>query len=66
MPPKKAAGEYDAGATFHRIRITLTTSKSVANLEKVSTIFSHYLYRVLRDVMLRGWIRCCSCESRLG
>jgi len=36
MPPaKKAAGEYDAGATFHRIRITLTTSKSVANLEKV-------------------------------
>ena len=34
-PPKKAAGEYDAGATFHRIRITLTTSKSVANLEKV-------------------------------
>uniref|UniRef100_A0A7S0Z292 Small ribosomal subunit protein uS10 domain-containing protein n=1 Tax=Hemiselmis tepida TaxID=464990 RepID=A0A7S0Z292_9CRYP len=35
MPPKKAAGEYDAGATFHRIRITLTTSKSVTNLEKV-------------------------------
>lgn len=35
VPAKKAAGEYDAGATFHRIRITLTTSKSVANLEKV-------------------------------
>jgi hypothetical protein len=35
MPAKKAAGEFDSSATFHRIRITLTTSKSVQNLEKV-------------------------------
>jgi hypothetical protein len=33
-PAKKAADGPDA-AGVHRIRITLTTSKSVANLEKV-------------------------------
>mmetsp|Transcript_1323 Transcript_1323/g.2208 ORF Transcript_1323/g.2208 Transcript_1323/m.2208 type:complete len:125 (-) Transcript_1323:263-637(-) len=34
-PAKKAADGGDAAAACHRIRITLTTSKSVANLEKV-------------------------------